>query len=51
MPRTTLTTAQSTTGQRAISSTMPRQDKRHAAGWNQARHHHHISVDVAAAAR
>ena len=42
MPRRTLISAQSTTGQRAISSSMPRQESLRPEGWNHRRDQRHI---------
>src|SRR5580704_1879030 len=43
---TTLMSAHSTTGQRAVCSTIPRQDSLTPPGWNHRRDSHHISVDA-----
>src|SRR5262245_21341885 len=51
IPRTTLISAQSTTGQRAISRITPRQESRRFAGWNQRRAQHHIRGDISGTGR
>src|ERR1700759_433131 len=43
---TTLISAHSTTGHRAVCSTMPRHESRTPPGWNHRRDSHHISVDA-----
>src|SRR5690348_4816760 len=47
----TLTRAQSTTGQRAVCSTMPRQDSLTPAGWNHFLVSVHINVDTSTTGR
>ena len=51
MRRTTLTSAHSTTGQRAISRITPRQDSFRPPGWNQRRVQHHITLEVSGTGR
>jgi len=41
-----LISAHSTTGQRTVCNTIPRQDNRTPPGWNHLRASHHISVEA-----